>query len=361
MRTTLAALAVLLLAACGQPTPQASRSPVTGTTSAGPASPSPNEASATPPLTSPSAAAQSPSPSAAASVLSPLPSPDRSRCRIPIAPPGNVAGAGFVSYPDGAFTPDSGPKGFASAASGEPDGGWGLTYDRRFTKWLPVPPNWVAPNGASYAYGTLYGMNNPNPTNRTLHLVDVATGAEVQMAPGDWRVVGFTSAGVYVMSQSTNGPDAGLSLINVDSRVFHPITNAASWTFTTDSFAWGNVPGQPDLLKLDLASGQISDHWFSRPGMTMDALGGDAHGNLIVQATSNTDLQIWLVSEQDAGQSMEIYAGSSEGTNTLNGVYAMADGHGLWFGTQSGLYLYAYGGSVVKIAANPGQVAGPCN
>jgi hypothetical protein len=67
MRTALAALGIMLLAACGQPTPQASRSAPTSNTAGVSASPSPNEASATPLLTSPSAAAQSPSPTPAAS------------------------------------------------------------------------------------------------------------------------------------------------------------------------------------------------------------------------------------------------------------------------------------------------------
>jgi hypothetical protein len=32
----------------------------------------------------------------------------------------------------------------------------------------------------------------------------------------------------------------------------------------------------------------------------------------------------------------------------------------LWFGTQAGPYLYPYGGTLAKVASNPGQVAGTC-
>lgn len=303
---------------------------------------------------------------------------DQSPCRIPIAPNGYSAAAGFVSYPDGTFTPDSGAKVLAPAEPGAPDGAFGLTYQRRYAKWLPVPPNWVALDERRYAYGTLRSMANPNPTNLSLHVVDVATGLSKSVAPGDWFVVAFDANGVYVMRQSANAAPSGLSLIDPDKGSIRQITDAGYWTYVAGDAAWGTmaqIPGvqaQPQLdhlIKLDLASGQIlsgtgatggNEAWFTRPGTTIRALGGDNQGHVIVQATSNVNTEFWLVGKQ-TDSATEIYSGSSQGTDSLNSVYALGDAHGVWFGTQSGLYLYPYRGTVSRIAGNPGQVAGTCS
>jgi hypothetical protein len=294
---------------------------------------------------------------------------DQSPCQIPIAPAGNSAAAGFVRYPDGTFTP-AGAAIQSPAQPGAPDGGFGLTYDRRFTKWLPVPPNWVAPDGSRYAYGTLRSMNNPNPTNLSLHVVDVATGSEQSVAPGDWSVVAFNAAGVYVMKQSATAAPSGLSVIDPDTGSVRQITDAGSWTLVAGGAAWGTQaqqPGHPELrldhlYKLDVASSQLSDSWLVRPGMSIYALGDDSRGSVIVQATGGPSeaLEFWLVNQQ-SGNATQIYTGSTVGQLSLNSVYALGDSHGVWFGTQSGLYLYSDGGAVVKVANNPGQVAGTCS
>ncbi len=294
---------------------------------------------------------------------------DQSQCRIPIAPAGYSAAAGFVRYPDGTFTPDSGAI-QGPVQPGAPDGGFGLTYDRRFAKWLPVPPNWVAPDERRYAYGTLRSMNNPNPTNLSLHVVDVATGSEKLVAPGDWSVVAFEATGVYVMRQSANAAAAGLSVIDPDTGSIRQITDAGSWALVAGGAAWGTraqQPGHPEiqldhLYKLNVATGQMSDSWFARLGMSIYALGDDNRGSVIVQATGGPSemLEFWLVNQQ-SGNATQIFSGSTLGQYSLNSIYALGDSHGVWFGTQSGLYLYPYGGAVVKIASNPGQVAGTCS
>jgi hypothetical protein len=303
---------------------------------------------------------------------------DRSPCRIPIASVGFTVQAGFVSYPDGSFTPDSGAKAPAPAEPGVPDGGFGMTYDRQFAKWLPVPPNWVAPDERRYAYGTLYSMNNVYPTNLSLHVVDVAKGSVKSVAPGDWLVVAFDVKGVYVMRQSSTQAASGLSLINPDTGAIRHITDAGFWTYVSGDAAWGTVgfilgaqaqPQLDHLIKLDLASGRMlsgttaaggNGAWFTRAGTTIGALGGDNRSDVIVQATNELVLELWLVGAQ-TGIATKIYSGSSQGLNSLVSGNAYGDGHGVWLGTQAGLYLYPYGGAITKIASNPGQVAGICS
>ena len=302
---------------------------------------------------------------------------DQSPCRIPIAPAGLIGPAGFVSYPDGAFTADSSANALSPAAGGVPDGGFGLTYDRRYAKWLPVPPSWVSPDEGRYAYGTLYGMNNMNPTTISLHVVDVATGSVKSVAPGDWLVVAFDVKGVYVMHQSLTQAASGLSVIDPDTGSIRQITTAGFWTRVIGDAAWGTlgfVPGaqaQPQLeqlMKLDLSTGHmlagtantsVNGAWFVRLGTTINALGGDTRGDVIVMATSDTVLEFWLVSA-NTGSATEIYSGSSQGADSLISLNAYGDSHGVWFGTQAGLYLFPYGGALARIASTPGQVAGTC-
>ena len=307
------------------------------------------------------------------------PAVDQSRCGIPIAPAGLglIGPAGFVSYPDGAFVPDSTANALSPAAPGVPDGGFGLTFDRRYTKWLPVPPNWVSPDERRYAYGTLYSMNNVYPTNLSLHVVDVGTGSVKSVAPGDWLVVAFNVEGVYVMHQASNQAASGLSLINPDTGSVRQITSTGFWTVVNGGNAWGTlgfIPGavaQPQLdqlMKLDLATGQIlagtastaaNGAWFVRSGTTIGAVGWDDRGDVIVMATSEL-LEYWVVNAT-TGSATAIYTGSSGGTDSLISLNAYSDRHGVWFGTQAGLYLYPYSGTLDKIAGNPGQVAGACS
>ena len=101
----------------------------------------------------PAAVATSPSPSVAATPSpSPLPPVSGSlACRLPISD-GTSGSGGFLTFPGGQFAADA-----TSSVSvpGPAAGGrksFGLTYDKAYKKWLPVPYDWVSPDGSKYVY-----------------------------------------------------------------------------------------------------------------------------------------------------------------------------------------------------------------
>lgn len=306
-------------------------------------------------------------PAGAPGAVTPTPTPviDQSACKIPIAPEEDPSGAGFVSYPDGRFTPDSSanvllPPGYARQ---------GFAYDRPFAKWLPVPPDWVAPDGGRYAYAANPGGMEPQPKEPGLHMVDVATGSDRLDASGEWSVVAFTVKGVYVMHSPQNAAPSGLSLIDPDSGRIQSITNAGFWMQVSSDVAWGRDAMQPGetaplidhLFKLDLLTDHLEANWFARPGMALYALGDANRGAVIVQGTGGPSeaLEFWLVSRQ-SGKATQIYSGSTLGQSSLNSIYALGDSHGVWFGTHGGLYLYRAGAGFTRLTSNAGQVAGTC-
>src|SRR5260221_9804144 len=93
---------------------------------------------------------ESPSPPAVATPTPPTIS--TAACRLPISYISEAYGW-FVNYPGGATTQDPTsrvalPGGQAGAIGQNP----GLTYDRAAGKWVPVPYDWLAPSGHTYAY-----------------------------------------------------------------------------------------------------------------------------------------------------------------------------------------------------------------
>lgn len=312
-----------------------------------------------------------PSSSASASatgVSSPTPTPTgmATSCRVPIARYGGEGTNGFVTYPAGTFVAAEAanppiPAGYSPAGS---------TYDRAFEKWLPVPPDWVTADGRRYAYASRVGGMGAQPAEPGLHVVDLSTATDKRVAAGDWQVVGFNAHGVYAMQASQNASPSGLWVIDPDSGALQQITQKGFWTHITNNLAWGRHAEQPGgilpldhLFRLDLVTGGLDESWFSRDGMALYALGDDARGNVVVQATGGASdaLEFWLVGQQSP-QSTQIYVGSAAGQFSLVPValVALGDGHGLWFGTYGGLYLYRAGEPVAKVSEARGQVAGIC-
>lgn len=294
------------------------------------------------------------------------PSATPASCRIPIAASGGEGTTGFVTYPAGTFATAEDanppiPPGYMPA---------GMTFDRPFERWLPVPPDWVTSDGRRYAYASRAGGMGPQPQEPGLHAVDVATASDKRVAEGDWMVVGFNVHGIYAMQASSNAAPRGLWLIDPYSGALQRITETGFWTHVTDDLAWGRDAERPEvilpldhLFRLDLTTGSLDQSWFARDGMALYALGDDGRGNVVVQATGGQSdaVEFWLVG-QNTPRNLRIYAGSAAGRSSLVpvGLYVLGDGHGLWIGTHGGLYLYRPGEDLTKASGATGQVAGTC-
>lgn len=280
--------------------------------------------------------------------------------------------AGFLEMPAGSFRAD--PSGsLTEASSGQyfvggspalpgsfftPQRSW----DSAAKRWLPVPPQQVAPDGASYVY-----QDGPE-----VHLVSLATGTDNVIfrqpsgmpAPnmvGPW-LLAYVASGVYFSVNATYKGSGG-SLITVPTDQvgvwrIDPTTphstrvltvsvdglvtddGAALWAVADDSAS----PPTGTLMRYDLETGKAAT-WFSVPGSGMDLLGLDPSGDPLVWTYNYQGvIQIWIASGPSATEAIdsETYSGYVPyyaGSNLEFGPL-VADQRGVWFGSTKGLFLF---------------------
>ncbi len=291
-------------------------------------------------------------------------------CRLPVyaGPPGS---GGFIVFPGGTFIAD--PASSVTAPSPTPSAppgpGYGpsnpgLSYDRAFSRWLPVPASWVSADGSRYAYTASDGV----------YVVNVTNGTQTELGQGQaWYIVTVQNQGVY----AGNPNIAGLWFLPF-SGTPRQITTAGYWQAGTSSAAYGTatsaVPSgaTSSIIRLDLKTGATSD-WFSRPGTQSSVTGFDGKGNPILQVSyiNGSGNEIWITTGPNnaspiAGISFIPY--NSGGFNA-NGT-PIADSHGVWFAgnfnsayggaSATGVALYVAGEGLFWMSSIGGQLAGGC-
>jgi hypothetical protein len=289
-------------------------------------------------------------------------------CRLPIWTP--EGGAAFVNFPTGTVSIDSqGPRMVGS--------GWGLYYDRAFSRWLPVPRQAVSPDGQHYAYGKP-GADQSQVA--TMHVVDIATGADHVFATPStawfipYSVLDYAGEGIY-LSINYEG-SYGVSSMDPQTGVVHSVAklpdiqasggNKTFWVGTVnpaDPNPLGGIGLQPNQIdRFSLVDGSRVP-WFYRPGTAPRVIGSDTLGRPIVwlvtgsngsvDANSVTELILLI----DPKSQRSIFKGSS----TLLGqnVQTISDSHGTWFGTDQGIYLFT-GAAFMKMSNQPGYPANGC-
>jgi hypothetical protein len=120
------------------------------------------------------------------------------------------------------------------------------------------------------------------------------------------------------------------------------------------------------LLRFDLKT-KVATPWFRRPGMQVEAIGFDGRGDPVVSAetmlqdaSQATSQELWIVRGPDLAQRIYSTAGSTT-TGVVNFSSVLADDHGIWFGSDSGVFLYTPAGQFRKVWAGAGDVAGRCS
>ena len=284
-------------------------------------------------------------------------------CRLPVyaGPPGS---GGFISFPSGNFTAD--PRSAVALPSPSPGsspptgpgpgygmGYNGMAYDQAHSRWLPVRPEWVSPDGAHYAYGS------PD----SIYLVDAATNTQVEIGSGHaWSVLRVLNDRVYAII-----PNAPGFYVVPFSGAVKQVTAIGYWQGASATAAFGTEtsaapPGATiKMIKLDIASGATSN-WFSPDGVNLTVMGFDVHGNPIVQGsfTSGTWV-VWLTTSPSSGV---VITNSGYGLN-LQGT-AIGDSHGIWFPAYfqytnaQGFVLYVAGSGLYWMTSVGGSLAGPC-
>jgi hypothetical protein len=257
-------------------------------------------------------------------------------------------------------------------------GGWGLYYDRAFSRWLPVPRQGVSPDGRHYAYG----MPAPNQTKAaTMHVVDVATGADhVFAAPtGAWyiayAVLDYTSDGIYLYTNYE--VSHGLALMNPQTGAIKPVAdlldiqasggNRIFWVGSVnpaDPHPNGGLSTQPNQIDRFNLGDRTRAAWFYRAGASPQVVGFDAQGHPFVWAPNGRNgimdgdygAELLLLTGPQSRQS--IFKGSAELFGS-SAIITVTDSHGTWFGTDRGIYLYK-GQVLMKVSNQPGYLANGC-
>jgi hypothetical protein len=300
--------------------------------------------------------------SAAASATTP-PAAVGFSCRLPIVTYRNqTPEAGFISFPSGSFTDD--PAGNIKSKA------YGLAYDRGYNRWLPVDWRVVSDDGAHYVYVT-YSGDVPTPgAYTTIHIVDVASGADrVVSRNGQYVPSDYVGNAVYLTAwvggRDGPGPEIGWVLdpstgairaLTGGQKYGYSVGSGAGWRTdynTADPTVHQGMTGANRVTRVDLTSGNEST-WLYRQGADwMDLLGFDRAGHPIVSTGTAQAISVLLLT--DAGHRSQLFST----TGFIGG--AVEDSHGIWFTDEAATYLYSAASGFHKVAAAGGQIAGGCH
>ena len=342
MRMAAGVLSALVLVACGQAVPGASRSNA-GTTPSSSAA-----GTATSPVNS------VPSPTVAGDL--PVTKVDFS-CRLPVVtwnPDVLPAEQGaFITFPASRFANDPNgamvvrENGFATTVPPVLSGGGGGFYDRAVKRWVPASPAGTLADGSAYAYVSYSGTF-------VARVVNVASGDVQSFGLGSLdrpEVVDFAAGGVFLYSPSAiGGPGEGVWLMNPTTgsvtqvaavhRVW-TVRDGKAWVARLDprdKTVWTPTEVQPadSLSQVDLATG-AETQWFYRAGAYPWMVGLVSGRPLIAVTSVSGQSEIRLI-DQPGSDGKLIYSGNL----AFDGYFQnyQGDGDRIWLGGEGGIYLY---------------------
>jgi hypothetical protein len=203
---------------------------------------------------------------------------------------------------------------------------------------------WVSPDGHHYAY-TVNPVGATGPVTGTVHIVDVATGADRPLTvPSTSNVLSYEAEGVYIVHvvPASGAPTSGLTLVDPSSGSFRQITAQGIWNAVGGGFAWGadldsSIPapsgGNPNpanrLRKVDLKTGAITVV-AQYPGTDVEVLGIDA-GQPVVASGQVPNGPAYSISRLDG---TKMFAGPVSNSNPTSPI--VSDGGAIWFSSRSG-------------------------
>lgn len=316
-----------------------------------PAGSLPQSAAASPvqslPSPSPTVMYQPPAASAArASTLPPMP---EGSCRVPLSYVSEANG-GFLIYPGGQYQPD--PNSIVALPGNTPGAvgqNPGLTYDFAIGKWVPVPFQFLAPGGQTYAYEADYGAGK-------IRAVTVADGTSGDVTTGgNLQLIGVIDSGVYAGPAAA---DSGAYYVPFGGQP-QQVVGHGSWSRYDRGALWG-ADTSNNLVRYDLTSG-VETTWGHITSVSSIS-GFDASGEPVVYTGGAMALH------HQNGSTTTVWPGTS---GLISAGYVWGDSHGLWFevdgssglpGTPgSGIYLWSPEKGATRISDEPAvHVMGPC-
>jgi hypothetical protein len=230
---------------------------------------------------------------------------------------------------------------------------FGLTYDRPYSKWLPVPRQLVTPDGSKYAY------TSPD----SVYVVNVVGGAKTELGTGfghAWQVFEVENDRLYANPQQTTSQAvAGLWVLPF-SGAPRQITSKGYWQSVGGGAAYGfEAPGIPQgavqrLMRLDLRTG-VATPWLDNLPPNSQVLGFDLQGHAIMLVQGNSAQAVVLTGRN---QTLTMYDGSQP---NIFITAVLGDRNGIWMASGDGLYIYRTGiPGLERATIVTGPMAGPC-
>jgi hypothetical protein len=267
-------------------------------------------------------------------------------CKLPVVT--DPSGGGWLTFPAGTYQVDPKADVHLPTPTSFP---LSRSYDKAFERWLPVPRDWISPDGKHYAYPELPPADShggPTPPGG-VHVVDIASGTDKFFNPGApppdsfWWVVDYETEGVYVAAQP-NGPAGvtGLWLVNPADGAVRKLSDTNQWQYISGGGAWatadpltGHGPGPGSrLLRMDLNSGVIAS-WYKRNDIEFTVAGADGGGHPILEVWKYQAKQLLLIT--GAGSATILLPAPGSAVPSLsNVVHPVGDTHGIWLGDIGG-------------------------
>lgn len=205
-------------------------------------------------------------------------------------------------------------------------------------RWLPAPPELVAPDGRHYVYRHATGG---------LRLAS-ADGTELPVAnPNDLTPLAYTSSGVVLVQ---SGPASnGLWLLDPATQAVTAITPPAGtddWREVSGAIAFGvnspGVLGAPPptvVMESSLVPGSAAHPVYTvSPGDAITLIAGDGRGGVLIVVTGPSAEQLVYLSPSGPPPSLEP-VNANVVLSTI-GRRHHADAHGIWFIGPTGIFLF---------------------
>jgi hypothetical protein len=292
-------------------------------------------------------------------------------CRLPVYV-GQSGSGGFIVFPGGDFiadpssgvtypspspgtpTPSPAPPGYG------PPGPNAFSYDRTYSRWVPVSRQGLSADGTRYAFTQAEGI----------YVVTVSNGDVTELGDGrPWFILSVGTTGVY----ATVPNSAGLWLLPFSGASPREIITTGYWQAVGGGAAYGTstsaVPqGTANTIqRLDLSTNAITNY-FTRTGAQSQVSGFDGQGTPVIYVNGNNVTEVWIGAGLFLIEWRNVPYSGQYGFQP-NGP-PVPDVHGLWFsgyvsyGGNSGgqsIVLYIPGSGLYAVSSLGVQLGGGCN
>ena len=252
----------------------------------------------------------------------------------------------------------------------DPNGKNGVYFDRAYSRWVPVPRSSVSPDGAHYAYVEM-GQSDEFRELASATCISPQPGIFDYSTEGIYLVQGFEYIwpGVFLFDPGTSSirkaADVETAEVIAGGGVlwFGQVNSTDPSPFSTRSAA-GIFSNEVDRLDLKTS---LRAQWLYRPGEGLEVLGVDSSSRPLIRVVapgnggiSSSDFfnhsDSVLLLGLDSTSQRSIYKGQL--VESLGDP--VADSHGVWFGSDQGIYLYSQSGGLQKVSDHHGYPANGC-